>query len=239
MRTRKAYISKRGGREENEDYCSYREREGYGCYILADGLGGHRGGALASRTAVENVLRAFAADPGASADLMGRYLEQTREAFSAAGRQQLSLKTTLVILLTGDRRALWGHIGDSRLYYLTAGKIAFQTKDHSLPQLMASVGEISAEKIRFHEDRNRLTGAFDGGELTRFKFHEKPVTLKRGDAFLLCSDGFWEYVYEQEMTDDFTLCTGPRDWIDRMEKRLLKRVPKDHDNYSAFAVTVS
>ncbi|MGI6615408.1 MAG: PP2C family protein-serine/threonine phosphatase [Dethiobacteria bacterium] len=239
MRTRKAYISERGGREENEDYCSYRELEGYGCYILADGLGGHRGGALASRTAVESVLKAFSAHPGAAADLMGRYLEHAREAFRAAGSQQLSLKTTLVILLTGDRRALWGHIGDSRLYYLTAGRIAFQTKDHSLPQLMAGAGEISDEQIRFHEDRNRLTGAFDGGELNRFKVHDKPVTLKRGDAFLLCSDGFWEYVYEQEMTDDFTLCTGPRDWIDRMERRLLKRVPKRHDNYSALAVTVS
>ena len=154
MRTRKACISKRGGREENEDYCSYREREGYGCYILADGLGGHRGGALASRTAAESVLKAFSARPGAATDLLGRYLEHAREAFNAASQQQ-SLKTTLVILLTGNRRALWGHIGDSRLYYLTAGKIAFQTKDHSLPQLMANAGEISDEQIRFHEDRNR------------------------------------------------------------------------------------
>ena len=237
MRTRKAYISKRGGRVQNEDYCSYRECKGYGCYILADGLGGHRGGALASRTAAESVLKAFSDNPGAGTDLLGRYLEHAREAFNAAG-QQLGLKTTLVILLTGDWCALWGHIGDSRLYYFTAGKITFQTKDHSLPQLMADAGEISAKQIRFHEDRNRLTGAFDGGELTRFKFHEKPVTLKKGDAFLLCSDGFWEYVFEQEMTDDFALCTGPQDWIDRLEKRLLKRVPKNHDNYSAFAVMV-
>ena len=60
MRTRKAYISKRGGREENEDYCSYREREGYGCYILADGLGGHRGGGR--EEAVENA-EGLCADP--------------------------------------------------------------------------------------------------------------------------------------------------------------------------------
>jgi serine/threonine protein phosphatase PrpC len=130
-------------------------------------------------TAAESVLKAFSARPGAATDLMGRYLEHAREAFNAAS-QQHSLKTTLVILLTGNRRALWGHIGDSRLYYLTAGKIAFQTKDHSLPQLMANAGEISDEQIRFHEDRNRLTGAFDGGELNRFRIQEKPVTLKRG-----------------------------------------------------------
>ncbi len=239
MHLQKAFISKRGGRKENEDYCAYLERGGYGCYILADGLGGHRGGALASRTAVEKSLEAFWASPGANIDLMIKYLEHAQEAFEVEKKQQPHLKTTLVILLSDGKNAVWGHIGDSRLYFFSSGEIAFQTRDHSLPQLMANAGDISPEQIRFHEDRNRLTAAFEGGGLSRFEFLDKPVSLKKTDAFLLCSDGFWEFVYEQEMVDDLAVSKDPRNWINRMERRLLKRVAEENDNYSALALKIS
>lgn len=238
MRLQTALLSESGGRKENEDYCAYLERGGFVCHVLADGLGGHRGGRLASRTAVEKILEAFSTSPGAAAGKISDYLDRAREAFAGDEMREHYLKTTLVVLLCDYKRAIWGHIGDSRLYHFSRGAIVHQTRDHSLPQLMASAGEIAPEEIRFHEDRNRLTAAFDGGELSRFKFLESPVSLRRRDAFLLCSDGFWEYVYEAEMEKDLAVSTGPRDWIKRMERRLLGRAPKNHDNYSAIGIKV-
>lgn len=239
MRLQTALISESGGRRENEDHCAYLERGGLVCYVLADGLGGHRGGRLASRTAVEKILEAFAASPGMAAGRISEYLEHARLAFAGDKTREPYLKTTLVLLLSDYRQATWGHIGDSRLYRFSGGAIVYQTRDHSLPQLMANAGEITADEIRFHEDRNRLTAAFDGEDLSRFKFLESPVSLMREDAFLLCSDGFWEYVYEAEMEEDLAASTDSRDWIKRMERRLLVRAPDNHDNYSAIGVKVS
>ncbi|UNC91458.1 PP2C family protein-serine/threonine phosphatase [Candidatus Contubernalis alkaliaceticus] len=240
MKFQTAFISKTGGRKVNEDYCSFMESEGFGCYFLADGLGGHKGGALAASIAGEKLLEAFAAAPGFSGAHLVNYLENARQAFIAEKKRQgkFSMKTTLVVLLSDFKKVFWAHIGDSRLYYFQSGRLAFQTKDHSVPQRLASSGEISAEKIRYHEDRNRLTRAFDGDDLSRIDFLKRPVDVSNGDSFLLCSDGFWEYVLEPEMEEDLLVSRSPEAWLSSMEKRLSKRAKANHDNYSALAVMV-
>ncbi len=234
-----AILSKAGGRKHNEDYCSYLEKSGYGCYILADGLGGHRGGAYASRIIVESVLEAFSANPGFTRELLKNYLENARNSFLDAQNQDGSLKNmkaTVVIVLSDFQKGYWAHIGDSRLYFFREGKLQAQTSDHSVPGHMFKIGDISYEQIRFHEDRNRLTRAFDGGEISRFEFATKAASLNGGDAILLCTDGFWEYVLEKEMQSDLVRANNPETWLIMMEKRLLSRAEKGHDNYSAVAI---
>ncbi len=234
-----ATLSKTGGRQENQDYCNFRHAGGCGCYLVADGLGGHRGGGLAARTAGEGLLAAFGAAPGVSPALLKGYLAQAREAIlsrKGPAGVPLQLRTTLVVLVSDFKSALWAHIGDSRLYFFRGGSLNFQTSDHSVPQQLVKSGAISAAELRTHEDRNRLTAAFDGKDLERIKYAEEPVSLRRDDAFLLCSDGFWEYVYEQEMEEDLARAATPANWLDLMEKRLLTRAEEDCDNYSALAI---
>ncbi len=211
-----AYITKPGGRKHNEDYADYLIYDDSGCYVVADGLGGHRKGDLASQTACQSIISAFKQEPGSSADHMTEYLQKAGLALENA-RLKVGLrngvKTTLVLLLTGKTSAIWAHLGDSRLYYFHNGKIAYQTKDHSLPQRLAEIGEISQNQIRCHEDRNRLLSVFDGPDISRFSTSEQPVSLNKGDAFLLCSDGFWDYVYEEEMETCYKQTSEPKSWL--------------------------
>lgn len=241
MRILTSILSEAGGRKENEDYCAYFEVNGYGCYLLADGLGGHRGGALASKTVGEGILSAFKSSPGISEQHAIEYMFKARQELlkvEADQRAVSGLKTTLVFLLSDYRQVRWAHIGDSRLYHFNNGQIVTKTSDHSVPQLLADSGEISEDQIRFHEDRNRLTAAFESEDKGRFTFSPGLHDLNLKDAFLLCSDGFWEYVFDAEMENDLQRSANPGDWLASMEKRLLDRVKAGHDNYSALAIQV-
>jgi PPM family protein phosphatase len=242
MRIKAEKISRPGGRKYNEDYALCTAHDAYGCFLVADGLGGHHGGALAAKTACESFKEAFAKEPGVSAEQLKLYLNHSARALDdlqSSNVMQDSAKTTMVVLLLGVGLATWAHVGDSRLYFFQSGSIVHQTMDHSLPQRLIDIGEIKAEQLRRHEDRNRLLRVFDGSQNCQFDSVRKPVAISSGDAFLLCTDGFWEYVFEPEMEADLKTAVDPADWLSRMENRLLSRVETNHDNYTALAVLIS
>jgi serine/threonine protein phosphatase PrpC len=233
-------ISSPGGREDNEDFCGYRMADGSaGCWILADGLGGHGGGALAARTAVEAALAAFEADPAVTLDSLCGLVTRANQAVLDRQKDQpewASMRTTLVMLAASRQGALWAHAGDSRLYHFRRGKVAAQTRDHSVPQRLADAGAIHPEQIRLHEDRNRLLRCLGTKPEPGASFLQTPVTIEPGDAFLLASDGFWEWILEPEMEQDLAAAGGSQSWLDKMEARLLARATPRHDNYSTIAV---
>lgn len=234
-------LTDRGGRSENQDAADYRAFAGLTCWVLADGLGGHGGGETAARLAVETVLATVEAAPACTPETLARCLEAANTAVCDGQARDLALaemRTTVVVLIADERQALWAHVGDTRLYSLSAGRIRFQTKDHSVPQAMSNAGEITPAQIRFHEDRNRLLRSLGNRENFRPAIHPAPQPLASGDAFLLATDGFWEYVNETEMEIEFAKAVTVEDWLKRMELRLRSRASGDHDNYSALAVIV-
>lgn len=132
---------------------------------------------------------------------------------------------------------MWAHIGDSRLYHFLDGELIEQTFDHSVSQMAVLRGEISQEEIRGHVDRNRLLRAI--GREDTIKIDCSDIVDMEGEdhAFLLCTDGFWEYVTEDEMEKDLRKSRSPGEWLDRMLKRLDKRTrKKNNDNNSAVAI---
>lgn len=231
-----ASISNAGGRKANEDYSGYLEVEGTGCWVVADGLGGHGGGATASRIAVDAVLTSFRANPTVMADTLRGHLAT---AHAAIVHQQVEpalsqMRSTIVVLLANEKTAVCGHIGDSRLYHFRAGAVDFQTIDHSVPGALAASGSIQYDEIRFHEDRNRVLRSLGNEGDANPVIVERP--LCQGDVFLLCTDGFWEYVTDFEMEADWSKASAPADWLRFMMSRLLGRAKPDHDNYTGLAV---
>lgn len=223
-----------GGRPYNEDSVDYKKiDDDYLCVVLADGLGGHGGGEIASGEAVKLILDGWngTATPASLCDLA-----------QAAHRKILSLqtpvckmKTTVVILAIEKERVLWAHAGDSRLYHFIDGKLVFQTRDHSSSQIAVLMGQIEQEEIRFHEDRSHIFRAL--GQESNFSADAEEQELSPGQhAFLLCTDGFWEYVYENEMEKELQVSESPQDWIKRMKCHLENRVDGDNDNNTAAAV---
>jgi serine/threonine protein phosphatase PrpC len=144
--------------------------------------------------------------------------------------------TTLVTLLCDDRQALWGHVGDSRLYAFRDGCLIHQTRDHSVPQLLVNAGEIAPDAVRDHEDRARLLQALGTEGRLRPEIPLEPLIVQAGDAFLLCTDGFWEHVLEAEMESALAGAATPAAWLQAMEAVHRGRAPTDCDNHTALAV---
>lgn len=236
-----ASISKAGGREENQDFCDSLDKENAHLWVIADGLGGHRGGEVASATAVQSLLAAWQPTAELTSTSVGELIEIAQAAILDNQKAQPSLasmRTTLVLLQNSRDKVIWGHVGDSRLYHFSDGVIASQTRDHSVPQVLADAGEINTSQMRKHPDRNRILRAVGNPEGVKPTILDSPRSVKAGDVFLLCSDGFWEYVTELEMAADLTKATSPADWLQRMELRLLDAAEPGNDNYTALAVFV-
>lgn len=234
-------LTKIGGRMKNEDYCRHIELGSYACWIVADGLGGHDGGDIASRTAVEAIVASFTKAPEASEGALEKYIADAHAAIKSMqvkDRRFSSMRTTIVIMVSDNNRVLWAHVGDSRLYCFSDERLTFQTRDNSVAQAMVNAGEINTDEIRFNEDRNRLLKVLGEKGTPQPTIGALPQGVKVRDAFLLCTDGLWEFVIENEMEADLNNSGSAGEWLGKMEKRLLERVDGRNDNYTAIAVCI-
>jgi serine/threonine protein phosphatase PrpC len=130
----------------------------------------------------------------------------------------------------------FGHIGDSRLYVFRKGTLPWRTYDHSVVNVLYKTGRIKEKEIRRHPDRNKLLRVIGEAESFKPEICEEPVQLEAGDAVLMCTDGFWEFVLEKEMKRVLSQSKSPENWLRGMERLILRRAKKGHDNYSAIAV---
>lgn len=234
MNIKTACLSSCGGKSINDDTVCIMQQKGIYVFV-GDGLGGYAGGQQASQAAATALMELAKQCSLVSEE----HLRQAAALADQAVRQvqterRGNMKTTLVFLVIENGRARWMHVGDSRLYHFRNGCLQTQTMDHSVSQMAVLMGEITLPQIRFHEDRNRVLRAL-GAENAKPDISPE-LTLAEGDAFLLCTDGFWEYVYEQEMEQTLRSAKDPKDWIAKMEQLLRTRIPADTDNYTAAAV---
>lgn len=182
-----------------------------GLYIVADGMGGHAAGEVAScmavRYASEVILSEYmsiALDPGADYDeqhmreLMKRAVLHANEAIRQTGRQQGNdMGTTITMALVVGDRAMIANVGDSRTYLYREGKLRRVSRDHSLVMRLVELGQLTDEDIYTHPQRNAVLRSLgDQAEIEVDVFAER---LQPNDALLLCSDGQWEMTHDPEM----------------------------------------
>ncbi|MCD8370327.1 MAG: protein phosphatase 2C domain-containing protein [Clostridiales bacterium] len=228
-----------GDRENNEDNVGMYQNEQEYCFVLADGLGGHGKGELASQLAVESAIMCFA-ELGGGEESLGRAFQSAQDAIIKKQREDRSardMKTTLVVLYVEEGQVRWGHIGDSRLYWFENGKLAGRTLDHSVPQMLVAAGQIREKQIRNHPDRNRLLRVL-GADWDDPRYQIEPPKERTGkQAFLLCTDGFWELIDEKKMMHCLKRAKDPEDWVRQMAAIVRKNGRnRDMDNFSAVAV---
>jgi protein phosphatase len=193
-------------RKVNED--CYAIVPTLGLYLVADGMGGHRAGQVASRVASESVVRAVEALQGASVSLA----ERLRHAVACANREILAaaqsqpdlggMGTTFVGMLFGGERVALAHVGDSRAYVLRRGRLRGLTDDHSIVAELLRRQEISRADAVEHPHRHVLTRALGVRPHTEPDLAE--LTPQAGDLFVLCSDGLTTHVGDEEMAEQLS-----------------------------------
>ena len=195
-------FSSKGERAENEDSVRIVDKGSLKAFILADGLGGCGKGEIASLAAVKAVENYILENEFDSDMLRNCFVEAQKGVLDAQKENDYyEMKTTLVVLLINGKKAFWGHIGDSRLYVFNGKKYEYRTSDHSVTQVLYKLGEIKEDEIRHHNDRNKLLRALGSEDLSvenLFECGGENVDVFEKD-FLLCSDGFWEWITEKEM----------------------------------------
>lgn len=236
-----AYISECGGREINEDSVFVRSENGRLAAVVADGLGGCGQGKTASEAAVKTISENFDKVTSLNIGQMNEVLEQANQSILACQTRTTKMKSTAVVFAADieKRRYIWAHIGDSRLYHFVNGRIASQTKDHSVSQIKVEMGEITEAQIRSDTDRSRLVRALGVDEEKIKPSVSLIYSVKKKDdvnAFLLCSDGFWQYVLEEEMEETLLRSNSPDEWLNKMQNMLLSRLCSGADNYSAIVL---
>ncbi len=236
---RVTWVSRIGGRRVNEDAVGKMTKNGITCVAVADGLGGHSAGEIASRTAVDSLFRSFSESPAFSKDKLRGYVTDAHNAVqqkALTDPDYLHMSSTLTVILIKGRRALWCHVGDSRLYRFSSGRIAEVTEDHSLAFKDFMDGLIEYDDIRRSSNQNKLMDAV-GLYIEDMAVSEIRAAGPETD-FLLCTDGWWEYVTEEDMEDTLKESRNSREWLEKMLSIRESRAGEGSDNYTAAVIAM-
>lgn len=229
-----------GGRDHNEDAVGEREFSSGHLFLLADGLGGHQRGEMASACVVETMEHAPEPQEGQEVSqwLAQRINASNQALLSLRESTRWGMKSTLVALYLGEKEACWAHVGDSRLYYLHRDRLESVTSDHSVAYMKYRNGEITRGQIGRDEDQSSLLRALGNPDRNQPDLGQTREPLQEGDGFLLCSDGAWEYLYDGEVLADFLKTETARDWGELLLLRVMDRVQPGNDNLSLITVRI-
>jgi serine/threonine protein phosphatase PrpC len=231
-----------GNRRLNQDRCIAVLAEGVILLGLADGMGGHPKGERAAEILSETCESFFKqaqkpiVKPG---EFLTRLLQKAHENVTAFGLEQspsIDPRTTAVVVLIQEGVAYWAHVGDSRLYLFREGVLLRRTVDHSYVERLQQFGVISAEEREDHPHRNYVTRCLGGDIVLPEVTLGKPERLQYYDVLVLCSDGLWANVKEEDMGAALTHPRPISEILSDLTNQAAESAAPDSDNVTAIGL---
>ncbi len=234
-----ATISDKGGRETNQDCVRFSLSDDAVCAVVCDGLGAYTGSELAAVICAESSARAFGktrprGDDGEALKSLVKAAHDRIAAYKEACTGVDEICTTVACVIADGAGTAIAHIGDTRIYEVRGGRLRLLTRDHSLARIAVDRGEIRMEDIRKHKDQNKLTRVLGSGYYVAPDCDVLPP-LAPGDGLILCTDGVWEYVYDEDMERLFASGT-PEETLQAFVRLIDERKPAYNDNYTAAVI---
>ncbi|MEK8045258.1 MAG: serine/threonine protein phosphatase [Burkholderiales bacterium PBB6] len=232
-------VSRKGGREKNEDRMGYCYTRDSGLFALADGMGGHPEGEVAAQLALQCLAAAFQREAKPALKSPQRFLQDA----ILAGHHQLlryatekslvdTPRTTIVACVIQGRTAYWAHCGDSRLYLVRGGKLVARTRDHSYTELQETLAHVVPIDARFNRSVLFTCLGSPGKPVVDAA---GPIALQSGDRIVVCSDGLWSTVSDDEIIE--MLAVRPiSDAVPELVEQALRNGGSHGDNVTVLAV---
>lgn len=233
--------SLRGARPQNEDRVGYAERDNAVLLAVADGLGGHRGGEVAAEILMQTLMHSFQSlrqpviqRPSA---FLALAILQAHHAIVARGQSSklaIEPRTTCVACLVQNGYAYWAHVGDSRLYLIRQNRVLLRTQDHTAIEEMHQDGLLTEKEMLEHPQKSHLLNCLGGGATPTISVGEETL-LQPGDMLLACTDGLWEALSPEEITQYLKVPTL-EEGLEQMLYGAVRKMKHGSDNVSAVCL---
>lgn len=219
-------------RRINEDSLGYKGN----LFVIADGMGGHNAGEIASALAVEEILRRDAEGSDFAAALPGILNQANQVILAYAGQDPgyQGMGTTVAVLKVEENRAWVAHVGDSRVYLWRDGKLSRITRDYSMVEELVSKGTITREEAGHHPHRHVLTKAL--GVPGEVEAEITDITIAAGDRILMCTDGLTSMLTDEEIAVFLEQNASPQKIADLLVQEANRK--GGHDNISVIVVFI-
>lgn len=233
-----------GDRKEQQDRVAlipHPTRRGMLMAVLADGMGGHTGGAIAAEQVVHKAKQSFAVFAPASEsphELLRDIIDEAHVVIKLTRfTSEADPHSTAAVLLLQQGRVDWAHCGDSRIYHFRGDQLVAKSGDHSLVAELVRLGHINEAQAQTHPQRNILLACLGAERPPQIDFGEA-APLSGDDVFLLCSDGLWGYFSDAEL-GGVLAAHAPRAAAEILIQRARVRADGGGDNISLAIIKLS
>ena len=230
-----------GHRKMNQDFSAHLSTKKGILLVVADGLGGHQGGELASRFFCEALISLADKDINKlhkkPEESLKNLAIQASEAMSSQLKQNhpgIDAHTTCVVCWVSlpDNKLTTLHIGDSRIYRFKSERISWRSRDHSVVQMLVDTGQLKEEEMGTHPQQGALTRSIGVGKAIKPSVKTHKDALQKGEALLLCSDGLWEMISTKEICS-LAKQNKPQKRLEKLVATAVKRAAPRSDNVTA------
>lgn len=233
-------IARQGSRDYNEDAHGDAELMAGRCIVVADGAGGHRGGAVASRIVIDSILLNLASVAAWTEEAMTAAIDAAGAAVRERQQQEsllreMSSTVALLCIDASSATARCAHLGDTRILLFRGFDALQLTRDHSVLQSLKDAGLIDASGGTARVDRTTLYAAV-GAEGDIRPVVSGPIDLEEGDAFVVCTDGTWDTLSAEAMIAELQASTDVEEWVARMAGAVERAAKPNQDNFTIAGI---